>query len=210
MSAVVRIATSVLALALVAAILTSPVLAQPGPRELVEQTTERMLSRLEAQRKELEAEPKRLFGMVNDIVLPHFDFVRMSRWVLGRRHWVDASDEQKRRFVLAFRDLLVRTYATALFEYTGQKVNVLPLRGDPAAQGDVRVQTEVQQSGGPTIAINYSMYQDKQGEWKVYDVSVEGVSLLSSYRSSFASEIRRSGLDALIEQLEQRARERNG
>lgn len=184
--------------------------AQTGPRELVEATTERVLARLEAQRAELEAEPGRLYGIVNDIVLPHFDFVRMSRWVLGRRYWTEASDEQKRRFVLAFRDLLVRTYATALFDYTGQKVNVLPLRGDPADQRDVRVQTEVQQPGGPPIAIHYNMYRDMQGAWKVYDVSVEGVSLLSSYRSSFSSEIRRSDLESLIQQLEKRARERNG
>lgn len=190
---------------LLAAAAIAPAWAQEGPRELVERTTEQALSRLEAQREQIEAEPHRLYGLVEDIVLPHFDFVRMSQWVLGRRHWIGASDEEKRRFVRAFRDLLVRTYATALFEYTGQAVNVLPLRGDPE-EGDVRVQTEVQSEGGP-IAINYRMYRNKRGEWKVYDLSVEGVSLLSSYRSSFASELRNTDLESLIQRLEQRAKE---
>lgn len=179
-----------------------------GPAELVAETTDRVLTRLEENRAVLQAEPAKLYGLVDDVVLPHFDFVRMSMWTLGRRHWNDASREQKRRFVLAFRDLLVRTYATALLEYTGQRVDVLPLRDDPA-QGDVLVRTAVQPpGGGAPIAINYSMYRDKEQAWKVYDVTVEGVSLLSNYRSNFAAEIRQAGLDALIEQLETRAQER--
>src|SRR5690554_760155 len=149
---------------LLASVAVAPVWAQEGPRELVERTTEEALSRLEAQRERIEADPHRIYGLVEDIVLPHFDFVRMSQWVLGRRHWVGASDDEKRRFVRAFRDLLVRTYATALLEYTGQEIKVLPLRGDPEER-DVRVQTEVQSEGGP-IAINYRMHRNKGGAWK--------------------------------------------
>ncbi len=177
--------------------------ATEGPRQLVEQTSSQVLGRLAAQHAEMKQHPERLYALVKDLVLPHFDFVRMSKWVLGRRYWSEASDAQKRRFVLAFRDLLVRTYATALLEYTDQKVKVQPLRDDPA-QGDVVVRTDVEQSGGRPVSIDYSLYRNDSGAWKVYDVAVEGVSLLSSYRSSFASQIRREGMDALIKDLESR------
>lgn len=179
--------------------------AAEGPRELVQETASKVLDRLAAQQQEMKQHPDRLYALVDDLVLPHFDFVRMSKWVLGRRYWTQASNEQKRRFVTAFRDLLVRTYATALLEYTGQKLKVMPLRDDPA-QGDVVVRTEVAQGSGRPVSINYSLYRKDSGEWKVYDVAVEGVSLLSNYRSSFASQIRREGMDALIQQMESRAR----
>ncbi len=179
-----------------------------GPQELVEQTTNEMLARLKADHDELKAHPDRLYGLVNDIVLPHFDFVRMSHWVLGRRYWAQMDREQKTKFVLAFRTLLVRTYATALLQYTNQKVDFLPLRDDPS-QGYVVVRSQVVQAGGQPVGIFYSLY-NKHGQWMVYDVSVDGISLLTNYRSSFNEEINRNGINGLIARLEQHNADRSG
>lgn len=170
------------------------------PQQLVIDTADQMLSALKANRAELDKNPDLIYDMVKDIVLPHTDFVRMSSWVLGK-YWRRASKEQKIRFVRAFRELMVRTYAVALLEYSDQKIEYVPLRDDPAS-GDVTVRTQVIQSGKQPIAINYNLWRRKD-EWKVYDIAVDGISLVANYRTSFATEIKEKGLDALISRLEQ-------
>jgi len=170
------------------------------PQQLVIDTADQMLSALKAKRAELDKNPDLIYDMVKDIVLPHTDFVRMSSWVLGK-YWRRASKEQKIRFVRAFRELMVRTYAVALLEYSDQKIEYVPLRDDPAS-GDVTVRTQVIQSGKQPIAINYNLWRRKD-EWKVYDIAVDGISLVANYRTSFATEIKEKGLDALITRLEQ-------
>jgi len=170
------------------------------PQQLVIDTADQMLSALKANRAELDKNPDLIYDLVKDIVLPHTDFVRMSSWVLGK-YWRRASKEQKIRFVRAFRELMVRTYAVALLEYSDQKIEYVPLRDDPAS-GDVTVRTQVIQSGKQPIAINYNLWRRKD-EWKVYDIAVDGISLVANYRTSFATEIKEKGLDALISRLEQ-------
>lgn len=171
------------------------------PDALVRQTSDRMLAMLKEQHDVIKAEPKRLYGLVDDIVLPHFDFERMARWVLGK-HWRQANPEQQRAFVDQFRTLLVRTYGTALLEYSDQKVNFLPTRIGADAK-DAVVRTEVLKAGGPSIPISYSMIHNADG-WKVYDVTIDGISLVSNYRTTFATEIRSSGIDGLIKRLAER------
>ncbi len=177
---------------------------QDDPLQLVQQVSEQVLARLKAEHALLKQQPERIYALIEKQVLPHFDFLSMSAWVLGK-YWRRASKEQKLRFIQAFRTLLVRTYGTALLDYTDQEIRFLPLRDDPA-NGDVTVRSEVRQPGGKSIAINYRLHR-RNGVWKVYDVSVDGVSLVANYRTSFATEIRQQGLDALIERLEQRNRE---
>lgn len=174
---------------------TSPDQAQ----QLVQTTTDQVLGRLNKERAELEANPDKIYPLVEDLVLPHFDFERMSQWVLGK-HWKGATKEQRQRFTSEFRNLLVRTYAKALLEYRSQSINYLPVQAGEDAKRVV-VKTEIQQPGAPAIALNYSMYL-KGNAWKVYDITVEGVSLVSNYRSSFATEIRQGGMDRLISNLE--------
>lgn len=168
-------------------------------QQLVIDTSNRVLERLHKERDQLKTNPALIYPLVQDIVLPNFDFTRMSQWVLGR-YWRQASAEQRGRFTTEFRDLLVRTYAKALLDYSGQAIHYLPLNASEGAT-DLTVRTEIDQPGGPPIAINYRMY--KKGEaWKVYDISVEGISLVTNYRSSFATEIRQGGLNKLIASLE--------
>lgn len=181
-----------------------------GPLELVQQTSAKMLDAIRKDRDAIDKDKNRLFDLVEQIVLPHFDFERMSKLVLGK-YWRRASDEQRREFTTEFRFLLVRTYATAMLEYTDQKINYLPLRADPGAS-EVVVQTEVDQNGGFPIPIDYKMFKNDQGQWKVYEVSIDGVGLVINYRSSFSTEIRgKEGLDGLIKTLRARnAEARNG
>ncbi|MBI5039664.1 MAG: ABC transporter substrate-binding protein [Gammaproteobacteria bacterium] len=177
------------------------------PETLVRQTSDQMLAVLKEQHDVIKAEPERLYGFVDNIVLPHFDFERMARWVLGK-HWKRASPEQRKRFVDEFRTLLVRTYGTALLEYTNQKVNFLPLR---MAEGsnDVTVRTEVIKPGGASIPINYSMFHRDDG-WKVYDVTIDGISLVSNYRAEFSAQISSAGMDGLIQRLVERNAQSGG
>jgi phospholipid transport system substrate-binding protein len=172
-------------------------------RLVVQNTTTRMLAVLKAEQDNLRQHPERIYDLVDEIVLPHFDFARMSRWVLGK-YWREASEEQRARFVEEFRNLLVRTYATALLEYSNQAVEVLPLRGDAQAT-EVVVRTEVKQPGAYPIPINYSMNVEG-GDWKVYDVTIDGISLVASYRSTFGNEAARGGVQRVIALLEERNR----
>lgn len=173
--------------------------AASGPQELVKETTDQTLLRLQRERTVLQQNPDGIYDLVKEVITPHFDFVRISAWVLGK-YWRTASKEQKLRFVTAFRTLLVKTYGVVLLDYTDQEIRYLPLRDDPAS-GDVTVRTEVVQPNGDAVSINYRLYLNN-GAWKVYDISVEGVSLVTNFRTSFATEIKQSGLDTLIQRLE--------
>lgn len=187
---------------LLGAALSMAVLAEElGPEALVRQTSDRMIAVLKEQHDVIKAEPQRLYGFVYEIVLPHFDFERMARWVLGR-HWRQATPEQQQRFVAEFRTLLVRTYGTALLDYTNEKINFLPLRKSASAD-NVVVRTEVVKPGAQPIPIYYSMRRSADG-WKVYDVAIDGISLVSNYRADFSNQVSTAGLDALIRQLAQR------
>lgn len=178
--------------------LVGTVQAAKAPDQLVRETADQVISELTANREALENNPEKLYRMVNEIVLPRFDFERMARYVLGR-NWNDASDQQKQAFIKEFRTLLVRTYATALFEYTGQEIVYKPFHME---EGDRRavVKTEVQPADGPAIPIEYALLQSDD-EWKVYDVRIDGLSLVTNYRSQYGRILQRQGMDALISQL---------
>ncbi len=178
----------------------SPAWADLMPEQLVHQTTDEILTTIKAHRQEYTKDHAKLYKLAEDKVLPYFDFVRMSEWVLGR-NWRTATPEQRARFVPLFRDLLVRTYSTALLNYTDQKIVYTPLTMHPG-DTNVQVRTEVKQSGGaPDIPIYYSFYKTKDGSWKVYDVSIDGISLVTNYRSVYASKIKEQGMDALLASL---------
>ena len=196
--------TTLLALCLlVAGSLSSAAPAVTGvPEDVIKATAESVLNRIKEDREGLGADPARLYQLVDEKVVPHFDFPRMSQWVLGK-NWKGADLELKKRFILEFKNLLVRTYATALLEYSDQTITYFPVgNSDPAKL--VTVKTEINQPGSVPTPITYKMHA-KDGNWKVFDVSVDGVSLIATYRASFASEIRQNGLEALVNDLASRA-----
>ena len=167
---------------------------------VVKDTTDRMLQVLQKRRAEIDARPQIIYGLVDEIVVPNFDFERITQYAMGR-FWRQADAGQRQVLVEEFRRLLVRTYAKALLNYSGQAIRILPLR--PSREGRILVQTEINQPGGPTVPIDYQMYL-KESAWKVYDVVIDGVSLVANYRGSFAEEIRRGGIAGLIQALKTR------
>jgi len=170
--------------------------------EVVRNTSSQVIERLVAQKAQLEAEPEQIYDVINELVLPHFDFYNMSRFVLGNA-WNQANKEQQQAFVEQFKTLLVRTYANALKQYSDNEIKYFPEQSNPDSRL-VLVKTEVKGvNGTKSVPINYRMHS-VDGAWKVVDVAVDGVSLVSTYRGSFASEIRNSGMDALIAKLVER------
>ena len=192
-----------LPLALLAALLLTisarPAMAAHSAEQLVHDTTEQVLQRLRADSDKLKDDADLIYPLVEDLVLPHFDFAKMSQWVLGK-NWRKADKAQQLQFSIEFRTLLVRTYAKALLEYTDQSMRYLPFHADEGAK-KVTVKTEILQDGGPSIPLHYSMYLNGAGEWKVYDIKVDGVSMVSNYRSSFATEVRNGGIVGLLGKL---------
>lgn len=170
-------------------------------RTLVSDTTTLIKKRIKEEKSAIEKDQEVLFKLVNDIVLPHFDFKKMSSWVLGK-NWRKANDKQKKEFTDQFSRLLVRTYSKALYDNADQQIDILPMRGKSDGD-DVTVRTEVQQQAGFPIPIDYKMHL-KNNEWKVYDVVIDSISLVANYRTSFNQEIRKSGIDSLIASLEER------
>jgi len=134
-------------------------------------------------------------------VLPYFDFERMTRLAVGRG-WRQASPEQRQALTSAFRTMLVRTYSTSLSQYRNQTIEVKPLKMAPA-DTDVTVRTQVIQQGGPPIPIDYAM-EKQDNQWKVYDVIVDGASLVTTYRGSFNDQVQKNGIDGLIKTLQER------
>jgi phospholipid transport system substrate-binding protein len=145
-----------------------------------------------------ERDPASMYRLLNSIVVPHFDFDATAKLVLGR-YWRDMDSGQRQRFVEEFSAHLVRFYAASLVKFKDQAIDYKPLRA-PAAADDVSVQTEVQPENGPPVPIIYRMHL-KGGDWKVYDVSIDGISLVASNRSSFAAEIRQGNVDTLTARL---------
>lgn len=176
--------------------------AMPEPQALVKKASDDMLKALKDNEAELQADPEKIYDLVEDILMPHFDFEKMSKLALGK-NWRSADAEQRKRFVEEFRLLLIRTYSTAMLEYTDEEIKMLPFRDD-LSRKRVTVPMEVVQKGGPSIGMSLSLYQNKQDAWKVYDVKIDGISLVTNYRSSFANEIRSGGMDQLIKDLAER------
>ncbi|MCU0841561.1 MAG: ABC transporter substrate-binding protein [Thiobacillaceae bacterium] len=147
------------------------------------------------------ANSKRIYDLVETRVLPHFDFKRMTQLAVGR-HWATASPPQQQALVNEFRTLLVRTYAASLSSVADYKIDFKPLRMRPGDE-DVMINTEVSKPGAPPITIDYRMEKQTEG-WKVYDVLVDNVSLVTTYRGSFNTEVRKGGIDGLVAALSRR------
>ncbi len=177
---------------------------RPNPEDakaLVQETTEQLLAILREQAEEGDIDVDFLQSKVDEMVKPHLDFPTMTRLAVGR-HWRNATDEQKIALVDEFRTLITRTYSAALEQvedYDGQRIEFLPLR-----EGDrddrVQVRSVVVQPDGPDIPVNYGL-RYTGGEWKLYDVIVDGISLVTTYRSGFGTLVSREGIDGLIEDL---------
>lgn len=178
---------------------------RPDPAVMVKNTSDQVIAALKG--KDYRSPEKRaeLLKLVDEIVLPHFDFTRMSQWVMAR-NWRTMSPAQQQRFVRLFRDLLVRTYSNSLASYRDQRILVTGTNYD-SASSDALVRMVVKQTGGQSdIPIVYRLYWNGS-EWKVYDVTIDAVSLVTNYRASFGRIASQQGTEALLKRLEQRAQQ---
>jgi len=168
-----------------------------APDVLVRNTTADILAEIRKD-KELATNMAKLLPLVDAKVLPHFNFTRMTTLAVGRP-WREATAAQREQLVKEFRNLLVRTYSTAIEQYSNQTIEVKPAPVKPG-ESEVVVRSLINQPGGQPIAMDYRLERTPQG-WKVFDVSIEGVSIVTTYRSSFAEEVSRGGIDGLIKSL---------
>jgi phospholipid transport system substrate-binding protein len=173
------------------------------PQALVENSAKKMLAELDANRAMYKGDPKKLDALVGNVLLPNFDTEYSARLVLGQS-WRTATPEQRKRFVDAFYHSLLRNYGAALVDFTGDRFIVLPYKGDP---GDTTatVRTEVKRASGDKVPVNFSLRKTPEG-WKAWDVVIEGISYVKSFRTDFASEIQQKGLDDVISRLEKEGR----
>jgi len=184
------------------------VLAQPdeSPVELLERTSNQVIEILRNDMDRLRQDPDQVYKIVDDYILPHLDDVTMAKLAMGK-NWKKASREQKLAFVDAFRNLLIRTYSKSLLEFRDQEIHYFPLKLPPDAK-KASVKAEVIQPGGPPIPLAYRM-RVKNNAWKVYDIKIDGVSLVTSYRGTFTQQIRKSGIDGLLEYLREKNQQLN-
>jgi phospholipid transport system substrate-binding protein len=171
----------------------------PGPHEIIKDTAQRLLKSLDADREGYRKNPERVKKLVDELMLPHFDTDYAARLVLAR-HWRTATPEQRKRFVDAFYQRMLRNYGSALAEFTADRLTVLPFKGN-LASGQATVRTEVRRDDGTRVPVNYSVRGTPQG-WKAWDVTIEGISYVKNFRTDFGAEIDQKGLDAVINRLE--------
>jgi phospholipid transport system substrate-binding protein len=177
---------------------------QESPDALVKRIADEVIAIVKSDKDLQAGNSEKVVQLAEQKVLPHFDFTRMTRLAVGR-NWSQATPEQREALTKEFRTLLVRTYSTSLSQYRNQKIEVKPLQASPGDE-DVVVRTAVVQEGGPQIPIDYRMEKAKDGSWKVYDVVIDGASLVTTYRGSFNDQIQRAGIDGLVKTLQERNR----
>ena len=173
--------------------------AATAPVSMLESTSTQIIDSLKENKSQLKSNHKIIYQAVEHYLLPHVDVQGMSRSVLGRASWAAASAAEKQEFMQVFTQLVIRTYATPLAEYTNETIKYLPIRG--AATGQfVRVNSVIMRSSGQNISLTYSLVS-KNDQWKIYDLSVEGVSLLQSFHSQFGQILQNSTMKDLIAQM---------
>jgi len=172
-----------------------------APDQLVQKITEEVLASIKSDKDLAAGDKQKALKLAEDKILPYIDFQHATRLAVGRA-WSQATPEQKQKLVSEFRSMLVRTYSNGIGAYQGQTLKVLPSRGK-ADPEDTTVRTQFVRPGGQPLPIDFAMRKTDQG-WKVYDITVEGVSLVLTYRSEFDAVVKHEGIDGLIKRLTQK------
>ena len=170
-----------------------------GPSQLIETSANTLLKGIDARRAEFRKDPTGLYELVANTLLPHFDTPYAAQLVLGK-HWRDATTEQRKRFVEAFYNSLLYQYGDAMVDFTADRMRVLPTKVDDTTDR-ATVRTEIKRSNGTKVQVNYSV-RKINGEWKAWDVVIDGISYVKSYREDYGAEVDQKGLDAVIQRLE--------
>jgi len=182
--------------------LSQTMIAQTSPVPMLERAANNIIATLKANKVSLKNNPGIIYQAVESNLLPNVDVAGMSRSVLGRQVWGKATPAERDQFSKAFTRLVIRTYSSPLAQYSDETVQFLPLRGSIEGRF-LRVNSVIVRSAGQNIPLSYSLIS-KNGEWKIYDISVEGVSLLQSFRSQFAQALQHSSINEVINQMQQK------
>jgi phospholipid transport system substrate-binding protein len=174
-----------------------------GPSQLIESSANIILSGIDKRRAEFRKDPTGLYQLVEQTLLPNFDTPYAAQLVLGQ-HWRNATPEQRKRFVDAFYQSLLYTYGDAMVDFTADRLKVLPTKVAPTDER-ATVRTEIKRSNGTKVGVNYSL-RKVNGQWKAWDVVIDGISYVKSYREDYGSEVQQKGLDAVIARLEDKAK----
>ena len=174
--------------------------AQLGPAELVTKVAQDTLKDLDAHRSEYQKNPAKVREVVDRNMLPYFDTAYSAQLVLAQ-NWRSATPDQRKRFIDAFYQSLLQNYGAALVEFTPDRLKILPYQGKPDDKV-ATVRSEVRRDNGSRVPVNYSLRKTPAG-WKAYDVQIEGISYVKSFRTDFGAEIQQKGLEAVIKRLEE-------
>jgi phospholipid transport system substrate-binding protein len=170
-----------------------------SPSDVVQNSAQSMLRELDANREMYRKDPSKIGQLVDKYLLPNFDVEFAARLVLGK-YWRTATPEQRKRFIDAFYHSLLNNYGNALSDFTADKLKIFPTNVDPKADR-ATVRTEVKRSNGDRISVNYYMHKTPTG-WKAWDVVIDGISYVNSYREDFGAQIDKQGIDSVIDRLE--------
>ena len=175
-----------------------------APDALVKNVTEEVLSILRKDKDIQSGDRQRAISLIETKVAPHFDFARMTSLAVGRS-WQQADAEQRKALIEEFRSLLVRTYANSLTAYRDQTVSFKPSK--PGNGDEVLVRSQINKPGAQPIPLDYSLAKSEAG-WKVFDVAISNISLVTNYRGSFATEVQKGGIAGLLKALQEKNRRR--
>jgi phospholipid transport system substrate-binding protein len=193
----------IIPLCFLGALATAVAAQQLAPEQLVQKITEEVLSAIKGDKQLAAGDKQKAMKLAEEKVLPYIDFEEATRLAVGRA-WSQANPEQRKKLVTEFRNMLVRTYSNAIEAYQGQTLKVLPSRGGkPEAKDEATVRTQFVRAGGKPLPIEFQM-RKAGNDWKVYDISVEGISLVLTYRSEFDAVVKQEGIDGLIKRLTQK------
>ena len=170
-----------------------------GPIGLLQSISDQMIAQLKSNQATLKSNPGLVYRLANRIVVPHADLDEMSKRVLPAKTWAAATPQQRAQFKKEFTTTLIRTYASALAEYKDQAIKFFPIRGGVSGS-TVKVDSQIIRSDGPSISVQYSLINRGAG-WKLYDMTVEGVSMLESFRSQFSDKLANEDMGALVRDL---------
>ncbi|MHB1947920.1 MAG: MlaC/ttg2D family ABC transporter substrate-binding protein [Gammaproteobacteria bacterium] len=183
--------------------------AAQDPVAMLNSVANQMIDNLKSHQMSLKSNPGQVYSLANRLVVPHADLDYMSKRVLPPQIWTQATSAQRTDFKREFTTLLVRTYASALADYSDQTVKFYPVRGGVAGKSSVHVSSEIVRSDGPSIPVSYSLIA-AGSQWKLYDMTVEGVSMLESFRSQFADKLSQGNMSDLISALKQHNQQNSG
>jgi phospholipid transport system substrate-binding protein len=185
-------------------VLAADAAASAAPVAVVQQTATSLQEKLAGQQKYYAANADKLYALIDEVLLPNFDIEYAGKLVLGKTHWVAATEAQRARFIDAFYTFLIKTYAKGILDFEQDDLIIIPEANFSKDGRKAIVLTELVVDDGDNIQINYSVRQTKSA-WKIYDVRIEGVSYIQNYRNQFNAEITAQGIEAVIKRLEDEA-----